>query len=123
MHLEDNTADAINSVNVATYWFAILVYIFFSWLFYWFVHRLKLKAWVIAQIFAIMIAAGATGSLLFISKEHQKQLEDKAMLEEQKAKDLKSETDQVEEKVPNNQPETLDLSEGEELPEIKSGSE
>jgi hypothetical protein len=111
MHLENNTADAINSANIATYWFAMLVYVLFSWLFYWFVHRLKLKAWVISQIFSIIIATGATGSLLFISKEHQKQLEDNAMLEEQKAEDLKSETDQVEEKVPNNQPETLDLSE------------
>ena len=119
MRMEDNAYDAIDSVNVAIYWFAVLVYILFSWFFYWIVHRLKLKAWVIGQILAVVIAAVATVSLLFISHEHQKQLEEKAMLEEQKAQTLNSDEEPTH--PPENDSEveleTLNLSEGGEVGE------
>jgi thiol:disulfide interchange protein len=79
MRMQENAYDSIDENNVAIYWFASLVYIFFSWIFYWIVHRLKLKAWVIAQILALVFAAVATVSLLYISREYQQQLEEKAM--------------------------------------------
>lgn len=79
MRMQENAYDSIDSINVAKYWFASLVYIFFSWIFYWVVHRLKLKAWVIAQILALIFSTVATVSLLYISREHQKQHEEKAM--------------------------------------------
>jgi len=90
MRLEDNSAAAMGSVGVATYWFAVLVYVLISWLFYWIVHRLKLKAWVIAQIFAVVIAAVSTGSLLFVSHEHQKQLQAEAIQQEESEEALNS---------------------------------
>lgn len=113
VRLEDSSFDAIDSVSVATYWFAALVYILFSWLFYWFVHRLKLRAWVVAQIFAVLIAAIATGALLYVSREHQQQLEEKALLEEQQAETLNSDAEQVQDSASESEskPETLNLSE------------
>jgi thiol:disulfide interchange protein len=115
MRLDDNSYTAVDSVGVATYWFAVLVYVLFSWFFYWIVHRLKLKAWVVAQIFAVVIAAVSTGALLFVSREHQKQLEAEAMQLEKseeakssdEAQDAKSET-KSEDKI-----QTLNLSEEE----------
>jgi len=83
MRMEENNDAAIESVNVAIFWFAALVYIFFSWIFYWIVHRLKLKAWLIAQVLALIIAAVATLSLLYVSRDHQQRLEQKAMQQEQ----------------------------------------
>jgi len=73
---------SLGSVGVATYWFAMLVYILFSWLFYWMVHRLKVRYWLIMQILAFLISAISTSALLYVSKEHQKQIEDKAMQEQ-----------------------------------------
>ena len=112
IRLNGNHKDAIGSVSVAIYWFAILVFVLFSWLFYWFVHRLKLRAWVIAQITAIIIAAVSTTSLLYISREHQKQLEEKARLEEQGRKpstpEVKQSNSETEDKI-----QTLNLSEDE----------
>ncbi|MEJ2115709.1 MAG: hypothetical protein P8X88_06610 [Gammaproteobacteria bacterium] len=100
----------IDSVGVAIYWFAILVYVLFSWLFYWFVNKLKLRAWVIAQIIAIAIAVVSTGSLLYISNEHQKQLEEKAMLEQQEEKSSIQELEQSDSKV-ENKIQSLNISE------------
>ena len=129
MRLDDNSDAAVGSVGVATYWFAVLVYVLFSWFFYWIVHRLKLKTWVIAQIFAVVIASVSTGSLLFVSREHQKQLEAEAMQQQksEKAKssdegqDAKSET-KSEDKI-----QTLNLSEEDEasdsMPELEPGQE
>jgi Ca2+/Na+ antiporter len=112
VRLEDRSYDAIDSVSVATYWFAALVYILFSWLFYWFVHRLKLKAWMVAQIIAVVIAVFATGALLYVSREHQQQLEEKALLEEQ-AETLSSDAEQAQNPTSESgsKPETLNLSE------------
>ena len=58
-----------DSLTVATYWFAALVFILFSWLFYWFVHRLQTKAWLIALVLSAVIAAIATSALLFYSQK------------------------------------------------------
>ena len=97
MRMEENAYDSIDSVNVAIYWFVSLVYVLFSWIFYWLVHRLKLKAWVIAQILAIIIAAGATAALLYVSREHQQQLEQKTMLQDEEAAASQQESTQVSE--------------------------
>ncbi len=113
MRLEDSSFDAIDSVSVATYWFAALVYILFSWLFYWFVHRLKLRAWLIAQILAVVIAAFTTGVLLYVSREHQQQLEEKAFLKEQQTEALNQDAEQAQDPANESasKPETLNLSE------------
>lgn len=107
MHMNDNRY-AIDSVTVATYWFATLVFILFSWLFYWFVHRLKTRAWVIALILAVVIALAATIVLLYYSREHQQQLEEEAFKQEQ---DSTSETEPQTESAPSNEIETLNLGE------------
>ena len=113
MRLEDSSFDAFDSVSVAMYWFAALVYILFSWLFYWFVHRLKLKAWLIAQILAVVIAAFTTGVLLYVSRDHQHQLEEKAFLKEQQTEALNQDAEQVQDPANESasKPETLNLSE------------
>lgn len=107
MHMNDDSYD-IDSVTVATYWFAILVFILFSWLFYWFVHRLKTRAWVIALILAVVIALAATIALLYFSREHQQQLEEEAFKQEQNST---SETEPQSESTPSNEIETLNLGE------------
>jgi Zn-dependent protease with chaperone function len=113
VRLEDSNFDAIDSVSVATYWFAALVYILISWLFYWFVHRLKLKAWVVAQIITLVISAFATGALLYVSREHQQQLEEKALLEKQQAETLNTDEEQAQNSasISVSKPKTLNLSE------------
>ena len=109
MRLDDSGYD-VDSITVATYWFTILVFILFSWLFYWFVHKLNTRAWIIAQLLAVAIAAVSIISLLYISQEHQKMLEEEAMKEEQiSEEDAQTET-QAES---SNEFETLNLTEGE----------
>ncbi|MFK7815126.1 MAG: hypothetical protein AB8B92_02220 [Gammaproteobacteria bacterium] len=82
LYMSIGNSGALDSIGVATYWFAMLVYMFFSWLFYWVVHRLRLRVWVIMQILAILISAVSTGVLLYVSREHQKQVEEKAIQEQ-----------------------------------------
>ena len=111
MHLDDNSYD-LDSVTVAIYWFAALVFIFFSWLFYWFVHKLKTKAWVIALILAMIIAAVSTISLLYISRQHQQQLEEEAMFEKQdQLSKTDSQVDKSQDSESKNEIETLNLGE------------
>jgi len=100
MRLENKSYGAIDSVSVATYWFSVLVYALFSWLFYWIVHGLKLKAWVIAQIIAVVIATISTGSLLFVSREHQKQFEEEVKLQEQEVLDAEEQQEVTSESEP-----------------------
>ena len=114
--LGDNSQAAMSSVGVATYWFVVLVYVLFSWLFYWIVHRFKLRAWVIAQIFAVVIAAVSTGSLLFISQQHQRQLESDAKQQEKSEESLSLDDSQnaKSEVQSEGKIQTLNLPEGEE---------
>lgn len=88
MRMGNRNYGAIDSVSVAIYWFTVLVYVLFSWLFYWMVHRLKFKAWAIAQILAVVIATISTGSIMFLSRKHQKQFEEEVNFLEQKALDV-----------------------------------
>ncbi len=111
MQLVGNNS-SFNSIIVATYWFAALVFIFFSWLFYWFVHRLSSTAWMIAFLVALTIAMISTISLLYISRENQKKLEEEsARLEQEQAYESESKTDQSQQSESNNQIETLNLGE------------
>lgn len=108
---------ALDSVGVATYWFAMLVFILSSWLFYWIVHRLRMRFWIIMQILAIVISAVSTSALLYASREYQKQIEEE-VIQEQKDEDAfnsdaEHDTARVIESKGN--VETLNLSEGEEL--------
>ena len=97
------------AMSVATYWFTALVFILLSWLFYWFVHRLKTKAWIIALIIAAVLTAIATSTLLFLSKQNQS-LQESAAFEKEQASTQDNE-------VPNanvsTEIETLNLSEDE----------
>lgn len=95
------------SMSVATYWFTVLVFILLSWLFYWFVHRLKTKAWIIALTIAGVLTAVSTTTLLFLSKQNQKMLEEAALAQEQ-ADSEKVETQDVD---VSTELETLNLSE------------
>ena len=102
----------LNSLIVATYWFAALVFIFFSWLFYWFVHRLGTTAWMIAILTALGISMISTISLLYVSRENQRKLEEESMrLEQEKASDSESQKDQTQQTESKNQIETLNLGE------------
>ena len=102
----------LNSLIAATYWFAALVFIFFSWLFYWFVHKLSTTAWMIAFLAALGISMISTISLLYVSRENQKKLEEESMrLEQEKASESGSQTDQTQQSETNNQIETLNLGE------------
>ncbi len=106
------TNSSVNSITVATYWFAALVFIFFSWIFYWFVHRLSSTAWMIALLAALAIAIISTLILLYISQENQKKLEEESMrLEQEQASEPDSQTDQTQQSESNNQIETLNLGE------------
>lgn len=107
MRMQENAYDSIDSTNVAIYWFASLVFIFFSWIFYWITHRLKLKAWIIAQLLALILAAVATYSLLYVSKQHQQQLEEKALQQGEVVPDTQSDTAQDSSDIPG----TLNLGE------------
>ncbi len=95
------------AMSVATYWFTALVFILLSWLFYWFVHRLKTKAWIIALIIAGLLTGVATTTLLLLSEQNQKLQEETAMAQE-KADLEKAETQDTE---PPAEIETLNLGE------------
>jgi len=90
MRMEENTYDSISSVNVATYWFASLV---------------------IAQILALIIAAVATTSLLYVSRDHQQKLEEKAIQQEQETSSQEEQDLEKSESTSDDKPETLNLSE------------
>lgn len=119
LYMSIGNAGALDSIGVATYWFAMLIYIFFSWLFYWIVHRLRLRVWIIMQVLAILITAVSTGALLYISREHQKQVEEKTIQEQQDEEALGSGAEQDSAAAIDSEGglETLNLSEEEELNE------
>ncbi len=71
--LSVNSNYSVSSIQVASYWFGILIFILFSWIFYWILHRRSVKAWVIALIIAALIAVVSTAALLIISQDHEQQ--------------------------------------------------
>ncbi len=81
LYMSIGNVGALSSVGVATYWFVVLVYVLLSWIFYWIVHRLRLRYWIIMQILAIVLAAIATASLLYVSREYQQKIEEDAIEE------------------------------------------
>ena len=102
----------LDSITVAAYWFAALVFIFFSWLFYWFVHRLSTTAWMIALIVSLVVTVISTLSLLYISRENQKKLVEEAIQQEQeKISEEKAQAEQPQQSETSNKIETLNLSE------------
>ena len=87
----------INSISVASYWFGFLIFVLFSWFFYWILHRRSTKSWLIAQLIALLIAIIATLSILFISHQHEnrRKAEKEALLLEQESQSLQSEEDDI----------------------------
>ena len=73
LQLSETSSYSVSSIQVASYWFALLVFILFSWFFYWIIHKRSGQAWMIALMIALLIAAISTGTLLFISHEHEAQ--------------------------------------------------
>lgn len=71
--LDETGHSSITSIQVAGYWFGILVFILFSWFFYWILNRRSTKAWFIAQGIAVVIAISSTVALLLISHIHEQQ--------------------------------------------------
>jgi|GEM_PF-2462946 len=113
IRMTDSANDALDATRVATYWFASLVFIFFSWIFYWFVHKLKLKAWIIALLVAVVIAAASTVALQMAAEENQRNLEEAEMQKQSEQKQETPETVQSEKSNDSLQEslETLNLGE------------
>lgn len=71
MQLNINEYKFINSISVASFWFGFLIFLLFSWLFYWVLHRRSAKVWAIAQFISVLIAVISTAALLVISHDHE----------------------------------------------------
>ncbi len=125
LYMSISNSNVLGAIGVATFWFAMLIYVFFSWLFYWIVHRFKLRVWVVMQILAVMITAVSTIALLYISREHQQQIDEQAMQDQKEDQALNSEGGQDSDSVTgaDDNADTLNLSEGEELNNSASGTE
>lgn len=93
LKLEYNGNDLINSIFVASYFFGFLVFVFFSWFFYWILHRRSTKIWIVAQLIALLIAIIATTAVLFVSHDHEnrRKAEEEALLDKQEQEILQSE--------------------------------
>jgi len=110
IRMADSASDAIDSSSIAMYWFASLVFILFSWIFYWFVHRLKLKAWIISLILAAIIAAVSTVALVTVAEDNQRKLEEAEMQQSEQQSGVLIPED-AQELETEQESETLNLSE------------
>lgn len=120
IRIGESASDAIDATNVAIYWFASLVFIFFSWIFYWFVHRLKLKAWIISLLLAAIIAIVSTVVLVKIADNNQRKLENAEVQQQSEQGDGALNTKDAQEREAGQELETLNLSEEDELSEIEN---
>ena len=111
IRMGDSATDAIDSITVATYWFASLVFILFSWIFYWFVHRLRLKAWLIAIAAAVIIAAISTVVLIKYADNNQRKLEEAEMQRQSGQENGAVVSEDVQGQETQSEIETLNLSE------------
>ena len=95
LQLGHDQSGLINSISLACYWFGYLVFLFFSWIFYWVVHKSSATAWIVAQFFALSIAIFATVSIVIISREHEnrRQVEEEAFLQKQESQSAPSQDD------------------------------
>ena len=94
LQLRDNTSASITSIHVAGYWFGFLVFILFSWFFYWILHRRSTKAWFISLMIAGFIAVISTGAMVIVSHDHEQQRQAK-----QEVLNKDQETEIIEEKL------------------------
>ncbi len=71
----------MNSIPVASYWFGFLIFVLFSWLFYWPLHKFSAKSWLIA----LLIAVTSTAAMLFIAREYENKInaEEKVLSQDQ----------------------------------------
>ena len=93
LQLENNGYTLITPLSVASYWFGFLIFVFFSWIFYWILHRRSTKSWAVAQFISLLIAIIATILIVVISHDHesQRKAEAEAFIKNQELGTLKSE--------------------------------
>lgn len=93
LQLENNEYTLITPLSVASYWFGFLIFVFFSWIFYWILHRRSTKSWAVAQFISLLIAIIATISMLVISHDHEnrRKAEEEAFIKKQELRTLKPE--------------------------------
>lgn len=92
LQLGKNGYTLITPLSVASYWFGFLIFVFFSWIFYWILHRRSTKSWAIAQLIALLIAITATISMLVISHDHEnrRKAEEEAFIKKQESQTFRS---------------------------------
>lgn len=73
LQLSKNSSYSVSSIQLASYWLGLLIFILFSWIFYWILHRRSGQAWMISLVIALVIAIVATTALLIISHDHERQ--------------------------------------------------
>ena len=69
----ESSSYSVSSIQVASYWFGLLIFVLFSWIFYWILHKRSGQAWMIALIIALVIAIVSTVALIIISRDHESQ--------------------------------------------------
>ena len=96
LQLRDNSTSSITSIHVAAYWFGFLIFVLFSWFFYWILHKRSTKAWLISVILAGFIAIISTGAMVIISHDHeqQRQAKEEALNEDQEADIIEEEIEE-----------------------------
>ena len=83
--LDVSGSDSLNSIPVASYWFGFLIFVLFSWLFYWPLHKFSAKSWLIALLIALIIAVTSTAAMLFIARGYENKInaEEKVLSQDQ----------------------------------------
>ena len=88
----------IDSIFVASYWFAFLIFLFFSWFFYWILHKRSTTAWLIALVLAGLIAIAGIVAMRTVSKQYQQEVEkSEAEAMQQELEPSTSENDDIDE--------------------------
>lgn len=75
MQMQSSTYQYIDSIFVASYWFVFLIFLFFSWFFYWVLHRRSVIAWLIALVLASFIAIATYIALHIVAEQYQQEIE------------------------------------------------
>jgi len=75
MQMQHSGNAYIDSILVASYWFTFLIFLFFSWFFYWVLHKRSTKAWLIALVLAALIAIAGIIALRVVAKQYQLETE------------------------------------------------
>ncbi len=75
MQMQTSSHEYIDSIFVASYWFTFLIFLLFSWFFYWVLHKRSTTAWLISLVLAVAIAIAGIIALRIVSKQYQQEIE------------------------------------------------